>query len=99
VRPRSSALSSIALFMAAAIGLLACSTPPALLSVRASDGAKRLGAAEGSACGSMLIGPSGYNFLPVQLTSRYERAYQSALASVPSATALTGVTVSEYWFF
>lgn len=57
----------------------------------------RLGHAEGSACGSLgVISTSSY-FIPMGLNSRVERAYNNALASMPSATALVDVTVKEDW--
>ena len=60
---------------------------------------ERLGPASGSACGSMLIGPTAYNFIPVMLNSRVARAYQQALESVPGSTALINVTMQEDWYW
>jgi hypothetical protein len=61
---------------------------------------EKLGPAKGTACGTMLFsdGP-GDNFLPVMLNSRVERAYQSALDSVPSSRWLTDVTMQEEWYW
>lgn len=58
-----------------------------------------LGPAEGSASGSLLIDGTAYNFIPILLNSRVERAYQRALDSVPGATALINVTLQESWFW
>ncbi|HSQ78851.1 MAG TPA: hypothetical protein VLN91_08150, partial [Nitrospirota bacterium] len=58
-----------------------------------------LGHGSGRACGSLLIGPTAYNFIPVMLNSRVERAYQTALESVPGSTALMNVTLEEDWFW
>jgi hypothetical protein len=60
---------------------------------------EKLGPASGSACGSMLIGPTAYNFIPVMLNSRVARAYQQALDSVPGSTALINVTMQEDWYW
>lgn len=58
-----------------------------------------LGKAAGSACGTLFGGPTAYNFIPVLLNSRVERAYQDALASVPGSTALINVTMKEDWLW
>jgi len=97
--PRAAHGRSRACVAAALLALSACATQPRLVAPQVQADAKRLGAAEGTACGSMLIGPSGYNFLPVLLTDRFERAYQNAVQSVPGATAVAEVNASEYWFF
>ena len=60
---------------------------------------QRLGAATGSACGSLGILATAYNFIPMGINSRVERAYADALTSVPSATALVDVTVQENWYW
>jgi hypothetical protein len=58
-----------------------------------------LGKAEGSASGALGIGGTAYYFIPMGLNSRYERAYNNALASAPGATALTNVTIQENWYW
>ena len=60
---------------------------------------EKLGPATGEACGTMLLGPTAYNFIPVELNSRVGRAYQRALDSVPGATALVNVTMKENWYW
>lgn len=60
---------------------------------------EKLGPAEGSACGSLMILATAYNFIPVMLNSRVERAYADAVASVPGATGLVDVTMSEDWYW
>jgi len=60
---------------------------------------ERLGQASGSACGSILIGPTAANFIPVLLNDRTERAYQNALQSVPGATGIINVTMQEDWYW
>ncbi len=64
-------------------------TPPATF--------EKLGPATGQACGSLLLVSTAYYFIPVLLNSRVTRAYDSAVASVPDATGLVDVTISEYW--
>jgi hypothetical protein len=59
---------------------------------------EKLGTASGSACGSLMIS-GAYNFIPVGLNSRVERAYRNAVESVPGATALAGVTMQEQWYW
>jgi hypothetical protein len=56
-----------------------------------------LGKATGNAKGTMLLGPTAYNFIPTMLNSRVDRAYNAALCSVPGATGLINVTVQENW--
>jgi hypothetical protein len=60
---------------------------------------EKLGTATGEACGSMLLGPTAYNFIPVSLSERVELAYQRALASVPGSKALINVTMQEDWYW
>jgi len=56
-----------------------------------------LGPATGRACGTLVAGPTAYNFIPIMLNSRVARAYQNALDSVPGATAMINVTMQENW--
>jgi hypothetical protein len=63
------------------------------------DQYQKLGEATGKACGSMLIDGTAYNFIPILLNDRVERAYNNALESVPGATALMDVTMQENWFW
>lgn len=59
----------------------------------------RLGPATGSACGSLGIAGTAYYFIPMGINGRVERAYNDAVASVPSATALVDVTMQENWYW
>ncbi len=81
--------------------ILACGCASELTTVmpRTPEKYETLGHASGQACGSLLIGPTAYNFIPAMLNSRVERAYQQALASVPGSTALMNVTIEENWFW
>jgi hypothetical protein len=58
---------------------------------------ERLGTATGEACGSLGILATAYYFVPIQLNSRIERAYNRAVASAPGATGLINVTYQEDW--
>ena len=58
-----------------------------------------LGKAKGSASGSIGIGPTQLNLIPMGLNSRVQRAYDNALKSVPGATGLINVTYQEDWFW
>lgn len=60
---------------------------------------EKLGPATGSACGTLVGGPTAYNAIPILLNSRVERAYQDALESVPGSNALINVTMQENWFW
>ena len=60
---------------------------------------EKLGRATGKACGCLLIDGTAYNFIPIRLNSRVERAYDNALKSVPGATGLIDVTIKESWFW
>ena len=60
---------------------------------------QRLGAATGSACGSLGIVSTAYYFIPMGINSRVERAYADAVAHVPNATALVDVTIQEDWYW
>lgn len=60
---------------------------------------EKLGQVTGSACGSLLIDGTAYNFIPIMLNSRVDRAYEEALQSATGATALINVTIKEDWFW
>lgn len=60
---------------------------------------EKLGPATGEACGSMLIGPTAYNFIPIMLNERVGNAYQRALDSAPGSKALINVTLQEDWYW
>ena len=40
-----------------------------------------------------------FGFIPIRQNSRFERAYEKAVARVPGATRLTNVTIEEKWFW
>jgi hypothetical protein len=77
----------------------ACASEPINVAPRPPEKFEKLGAASGEACGSLLILATAYNFIPVQLNSRVERAYARAVESVPGATGLVNVTMKEDWFW
>jgi hypothetical protein len=58
-----------------------------------------LGKAEGSGSGSLGLLATAYNFIPMGLNSRSERAYENAVESVTGATGLMNVTYQENWFW
>ena len=58
-----------------------------------------LGDAEGKECGHLLVTYSSlYNLVPIGMDTKLERAHAAALASVPGATGLVNVIVSESYF-
>lgn len=58
-----------------------------------------LGPVTGLECGSLVLLGSFLNFIPVQLNSRLERAYEEALNTIPGTTSLVNVDVHEDWFW
>ncbi len=79
--------------------LSGCASDLVNIAPRPPENFQKLGQAKGNACGSLLIDGSFYNFIPIMLNSRVERAYQEAVSSVPGATALIDVTMEENWFW
>lgn len=91
--------SSALLLFAAAPFLAACETPFTTIAPEVPADARRLGPAHGEASMWLFAGTPTYNVLPIGWSGRAERAYQDALAGVPGATALGGVTFQEHWFW
>ena len=85
--------------MVATILLGACEGGFTNVTPTPAAGYQRLGAATGSACGSLGILSTALNFVPMGVNGRVERAYADAVASVPGATALVDVTVQEDWYW
>jgi len=56
-----------------------------------------LGKAEGKGCGSLGLLGTAYYAVPMGLNGRVELAYQEALKSVPGASSLINVSISEDW--
>lgn len=76
-----------------------CSSKEVTIEQKQPEKYEVLGKATGTGSGSIAIGPTAYNFIPMGLNSRSERAYENALKSVPGATSLINVTYSEDWFW
>lgn len=74
-----------------------CSSDPMKIAEPSKAGREVLGHAQGSACGSLLLGWPVYSFIPAGINSRVERAYERALNSVPGATGLTNITIEDSW--
>ncbi len=74
-----------------------CASDLVNIARRPPENFQKLGQATGVACGSLLIDVTPYNFIPIGLNSRVERAYQEALSGVPGATGLINVTLKERW--
>ncbi len=66
-------------------------TPPAQF--------ERLGKATGESCGMLGLLATAYNFVPMGINGRVDRAYAAAVASVPGASGLVDVTISENWYW
>ena len=95
LRPHMRALP----ILLAGLALAGCASDPAMVAPAAKAGYQDLGPAQGSACGSLLIIATAYNFIPAGLNSRVERAYSDALQSVPGATSLINVKMQENWYW
>jgi len=92
-------VSFIAILIFFVITISGCSSSFKTVMPEPPDHYKTIGKAEGTACGSLLFSIPVYNFIPIVLNSRVERAYDYALESVPGATSLTNVTMQEFWFW
>jgi hypothetical protein len=93
-------LHTIAAISAAASFSLGCVSPVVMLAPEPPEEYEVLGDAEGKACGHLLITSSSlYNFLPIGMDTKLERAHAAALASVPGATGLVNVIVSDSYVF
>ena len=90
---------SFSLAGALIIALSGCSSKEVTIENKQPEKYEVLGKATGTGSGSIAIGPTAYNFIPMGLNSRSERAYENALKSVPGATSLINVTYSEDWFW
>ena len=60
---------------------------------------KIIGPTTGSATGSLGIIATAYNFVPIALNDRVQRAYNNALNNAPGATGLIDVTYEEDWYW
>lgn len=90
---------AMGLLVISLVALTSCASTFTTVQPRLPEKYEKIGSASGTACGSLLIDGSAYNFIPVLLNDRVERAYNNALASVPGATALSNVTMQENWFW
>lgn len=63
------------------------------------DNFQKLGKVKGEACGTIGLLGTAYYFIPFNLNSRYERAYEDAISKAPGATGLVDVTISEDWYW
>jgi hypothetical protein len=91
----------------ALVGLLAgwgvlitgCASGPTLIAPQPPAHYEKLGPAKGTASGSLGVLATAYYFIPMGLNTRFHRAYDNAVASVPGATGLVDVTIEESWFW
>jgi hypothetical protein len=88
-----------AAIIAAASLSLGCVSPMVMIAPEPPERYQVLGDAEGKACGHLLFTYSSlFNVLPIGMDTKLERARAAALASVPGATGLTNVIVSDSYF-
>jgi len=76
-----------------------CASAPTNIAPMPPSNYTVLGKATGSACGSLGILSTAYNFIPMGLNSRVKRAYDEAVASIPGASSLINVEMSESWYW
>lgn len=98
LRRRSLARAGLLLSVTCAI-TAGCASEYVKVAPAAPQKYETIGKATGSACGSLLIDGTAWNFIPVMLNSRVERAYNEAVKSVPGATGLIYVSMQEDWFW
>lgn len=79
--------------------LAACTSDPINVSPLPPVKYQVLGKAEGKGCGSLGILATAYYAIPMGLNGRTAVAYQEAINSVPGATGLINVSISEDWFW
>ncbi len=79
--------------------LMSCSSGFQTVMPNPPEKFETVGNADGSGTGTLWIDGTAYNFIPIALNGRVERAYQDAVESVPGATMLTDVTYQESWFW
>jgi hypothetical protein len=89
----------LVLSAACAIVLAGCASGFTNVAPRAPEKYEKLGKVEGTGCGTMLLLSTAYNFIPVMLNERVEKAYVEALGKAPGSTALTNVTYQESWYW
>lgn len=89
----------LVMVLAGLVAFCGCTSGLTTIARSAPADAESLGIAQGTACGSMVLGGTLTNFIPLGLNSRVERAYEKALKNKPGATTLRGVGLSETWFF
>jgi hypothetical protein len=77
--------------------LAGCSSAPITISPLPPAKYELLGKAEGKGCGSLGLLATAYYAVPIGLNDRVDNAYKAALASVPGATGLINVSISEDW--
>jgi hypothetical protein len=77
--------------------LTACASDPITIAPQPPAKYEVLGKAEGEGCGSLGLLATAYNFVPMGINGRIEKAYQAALSSVPGATGLINVEIKENW--
>lgn len=82
---------------AAALLLTACTSAPVKVTPLPPANYQALGPAEGTGCGFLGLLGTATNVVPMALNGRVDSAYKAAVESVPGATALINVTVSEDW--
>lgn len=92
-------MSLIFLIIATTTLIVGCTAGLTTISPKPPAKYETLGPVEGSSSGSLLILSTAYNFIPVGLNDRAERAYKDALMKCPGATALIDVTYQENWFW
>ena len=87
----------VSLILLCTIFSIGCSSGFTAIGKRPPENFQRLGKTTGEACGTLIIGPTAYNAIPLGLNSRTQTAYQNALDNVPGSTSLIDITLEEKW--
>jgi hypothetical protein len=89
----------LAMTLVAASMAAGCSSGKTMIFPNPPKNFEVMGHAEGSASGSLGVITPAYNFIPMGLNGRTQRAYDAALARIPGATSMINVTIEESWWW
>ncbi len=89
----------VVVFLLCAIMMSGCASAYKSVLPKPPDQYQKIGEAKGTACGSMLIDGTAYNFIPILLNDRVERAYSDLLANAGPEYYVTDIQVSERWTY
>lgn len=77
----------------------ACASDVVMVAAKPPAHYEKLGRTMGEACGVLLFYSTVYSIIPIQLTSRIDRAYAEAVTRQPGTTGLINAELSGSWFW